>query len=230
MTEAYTGVENLEVMREAVNYNRFLVNLILQHTQPTDVVLDFGAGAGTFATKIHASGRNVVCLEPDLALSGHLARLGFTVFTDLASIPDNTIDCIYTLNVLEHISDDQAAVEMLYRKLNPNGLLLVYVPAFQALFSSMDRKVGHFRRYRRKGLEAILQKAQFEIVKLEYVDSLGFLAALVFKWFDKGGGDINVNLLKLYDRLAFPLSRILDRIFYAVGGKNVYAVAVKNSV
>ena len=99
MTEAYTGVENLEVMREAVNYNRFLIDLILQYAQPTDAVLDFGAGAGTFATKIHATGRSVVCLEPDPALSGHLARLGLTVFNDLASIPDNTIDCIYTLNV-----------------------------------------------------------------------------------------------------------------------------------
>ena len=129
---------------------------------------------------------------------------------------------------LEHISDDKAAVDTLYRKLNSNGVLHVYVPAFQVLFSSMDRKIGHFRRYRRKGLGAVLQKARFKIVKLEYVGSLGFLAALVFKWLDNGSGDINVNLLRLYDRLVFPVSRNLDRIFYAIGGKNVYAVAVKN--
>ena len=41
--DAYTGVENLESMREAKRYNRFLVDLVLANRRGSGPVLDFGA-------------------------------------------------------------------------------------------------------------------------------------------------------------------------------------------
>jgi len=42
----YTGIDNLEVMTEARNYNSWLVQLILEHARPGAEVVDFGAGSG----------------------------------------------------------------------------------------------------------------------------------------------------------------------------------------
>ena len=56
------------------------------------------------------------------------------------------IDFVYTFNVLEHIEDDAAALTHVGRALRHRGKLLGYVPAFEVLYTSMDRWVGHLRR------------------------------------------------------------------------------------
>jgi len=223
----YSGITNLEVMREAKNYNRFLVDLVLRAARPGDVIVDFGAGAGTFALPLAAMGMPVVCVEPAPTLARHLASQGLRVLDHLELIDDASVDYLYTLNVLEHIPDDAATIALWYRKLAPGAGLLVYVPAFDLLFSSMDRKVGHHRRYRLAELRQSLLAARFEIIEGGYVDSLGFFATLVFKAVDDGSGDIGVGALRFYDRVVFPLSRILDRVVGGLFGKNVYVIARK---
>lgn len=224
----YTGIPNLEVMREAHNYNRFLLDLIASHEQPGDRLVDFGAGTGTFALPLIVAGKTVACVEPDASLAGYLAEKGLNVCHDLAQLPDSSIDYLYSLNVLEHIQDDAAAIALWHRKIRPGGRLLVYVPAFNLLFSSMDRRVGHCRRYRLPELRDKLRAAGFNIRDGRYVDSLGFFATLLFKLIDNGSGDINVEMLRLYDRFVFPISRTLDAVAGKLGGKNLYLAAVKH--
>jgi predicted SAM-dependent methyltransferase len=57
---------------------------------------------------------------------------------------------IYSSNVLEHIEDDSRALNEMFAKLQINGKLAIYVPAFMFLFSDLDIKAGHFRRYSKK--------------------------------------------------------------------------------
>lgn len=224
MSDIYTGIENLEAMKQAVNYNAHLERLVRSHARG-ERVLDFGAGAGTFAKPLQASGKQVVCLEPDAALRGELEKLGLETCADLEQIPAGSMDYIYSLNVLEHIEDDVLAIERLYERLRPAGHLLLYVPAFGVLFSAMDRQVGHFRRYRRPELIALLRQAGFVIDEARYVDSLGFFATLAYKLLGDTSGSINVRSLSLYDRFVFPISRIVDRIIAGSFGKNLLLAA-----
>ncbi|MGI9264633.1 MAG: class I SAM-dependent methyltransferase, partial [Gammaproteobacteria bacterium] len=115
----------------------------------------------------------------------------------------------------------------IYRILRPGGRLLLYVPAFNVLFSSMDRKVGHFRRYRRRQLVALAGAAGFTVEQGRYVDSLGFLAALLYRFVGGDSGDINRRSLAVYDRFVFPLSRLLDTILWPFAGKNLLVTAAK---
>ena len=223
----YSGADNLEVMHEAKNYNRFLVDLVLAQARAGDCIVDFGAGAGTFALPVSAAGYRVLCIEPDRELAAGLARRGLTVQHDLAAVADASIDYLYSLNVLEHIADDAAVVALWHRKLAAGGRLLIYVPAFELLFSSMDRKVGHHRRYRLGALRKLLRAAGFDIGTGRYVDSLGAVAALVYKLVDNGSGEIDVGMLKAFDRIVFPASRALDRVVGGVAGKNLYLVCTK---
>ncbi len=224
-SDDYTGIDNLEVMAEARNYNSFLIDLIARNTSPGTQVLDFGAGAGTFAIEIARQGRLITCLEPDATLNERLAQQHLPVVTSLGQLQDATFDSVYSLNVLEHIEDDAAALHDLLRVIKPGGTLLLYVPAFQILFSSMDRKVGHFRRYRRRPLMRLVETSGYQVDTAMYVDSLGFFAALLYRFTDRGGGEINRAALAFYDRLAFPVSRLIDRIAGRLFGKNVMLLA-----
>lgn len=223
----YTGVENLEVMADAVNYNRFLTDLVLSGIESGTRIVDFGAGAGTFAKPISATGFDVVCVEPDETLRKVLIENRLACVADISSISSDSADYAYSLNVLEHIEDDGAALKELFRVLRPGGRLLIYVPAFQALFSSMDRRVGHFRRYRLGHLCRIITCAGFEVLRRTYADCLGFPATLAYKLIDRGDGNVNPRGLRIYDRYAFPASRVLDRVFGRWFGKNALVLAEK---
>ena len=91
----------------------------------------------------------------------------------------------------------------------------------------MDTKVGHVRRYHRKDLIEKISIAGFVVMKQEYVDSLGVLATLVYKLAGNPEGHINNSALVAYDSFAFPLSRILDKVFCKIGGKNLLVVCEK---
>lgn len=222
----YTGVDNLEIIAEAKNYSDFLINETRRHSLGTTRMLDFGSGIGTFATALSKAG-TVVCIEPDQALIKRLKELGFEAYPDVSCIPAESIDYIYSLNVLEHIKDDLGTLKDLYQKLKPGGRLFLYVPAFDILYSSMDKKVGHLRRYRISGLTRLLSAAGFAKEKAVYVDSLGFLATILYKLVGNRRGDLNMNAIKVYDTVFFPASRLLDRVVGSFIGKNIMAVARK---
>ena len=222
---SYSGRENLEAMKHARNYNDFLVRTVERFAQPGTIV-DFGAGAGTFAVPLARSGRRIVCVEPDDDLRLGLRAQGFEVHADIAAIAPGSVDYIYSLNVLEHIEDDRAMLEYLGSRLKPGGALLIYVPAFEILYSSMDALVGHFRRYRRKQLTELAARAGLEIRHASYVDCLGFLAALIYRALGSSG-TINSASVRIYDRIAFPVSLIADRLCSRILGKNLLVVAGK---
>jgi SAM-dependent methyltransferase len=227
----YTGCDNLEAMAEAVNYNTFLVDTVDKHLTAAASrtrVLDFGAGSGTYADLLAARQITPECLEPDEDLQHILRAKGYRVLDhEREPARDERYGLIYTFNVLEHIKNDQAASEHLAALLRPGGTLVVYVPALEILFTAMDTKVGHYRRYRRAQLNRILRNAGLEIVESRYCDPLGFFATLAYKALGPGDGTINPRALKLYDRVVFPLSRALQILTSTFFGKNVLVVATK---
>ncbi len=224
---AYSGTDNLEAMAEAVRYNRFLVDQVIE-ALPQDVdrpsVVDFGAGTGTYALMLRERGITALCTEIDASQRATMDAAGLPTVAEIADVAAGSADLVYALNVFEHIEDDGAAIRETVRALKPGGRLLIYVPAFMSIFSSMDRKVGHFRRYRRKHLVALVESAGLRVVRARYCDPLGYLAALVFKIFGNRSGTISPASVRLYDRVAFPISHALEPIFARMFGKNVVVV------
>jgi SAM-dependent methyltransferase len=224
---SYTGTDNLLAMTLARNYNEFLVQAVLRHSGGAGVVVDFGAGAGTFARKLREHGLNVICIELDSALRDGLRSDGFECYADIEQLPEAGVDYIFSLNVFEHIEDDTAMFNTLCQRLRPGGRFYLYVPAFPILYTSMDRKVGHFRRYRAGKLRKQLEQSGFEVHSARYADSLGFFVTLLYKLFGSREGDLNSGSVKLYDRFIFPISRLLDMFAGRVLGKNVAVSAVR---
>jgi SAM-dependent methyltransferase len=221
----YPGVDNLEVMELARNYNRFLLQAVLQHCRGARTAVDFGSGLGSVAAELRRRGVEVVCIEQDHGLLLKLREAGLEAHAGLDEVGSRGFDCGYSLNVLEHIDDDRAALRQLFLALRPGGRLFLYVPAMPVLFSSMDRKVGHRRRYSRNGLASRLRETGFAVEAVEHADCLGVAATMVYKWVGSAKGDLDPRAIALYDRVGFPISRLMDRALKRWLGKNLWAVA-----
>lgn len=224
----YTGSQNLEAMASAKNYNDYLIGLVRGALPSANSrILDFGSGTGTYADMLKAKGIDVECLELDNGFQEILRGKGYTVTGDIDALEPGSFDLIYALNVLEHIEDDRGTFAKLTKLLKPGGRIVIYVPAFQSLFSSMDRLVGHFRRYRIADLKALADQENAKIIKLNYCDPLGYAISMLFKVVGSKDGTITEQSVRLYDRFAFPASRLMEPLFGRTIGKNVVLVAAR---
>lgn len=219
----YAGVELLETLQEAKRYNTYLKNEISKYGKGATAIMDFGAGIGTFSD-VHDI-KNVIAVELDPELCNYLKEQGYRSYSSLSDIKDTSIDFIYTLNVLEHIEDDESILKELHSKLKPGGKIFIYVPAFNVLFSSMDRKVKHFRRYKKSDTINLMKQLGYEVEQAEYVDSMGFFVTLLYKRLNRSG-EVNKTSVKIYDTIVFPISRIFDKLGLSkLFGKNLQLVA-----
>jgi len=82
------------------------------------------------------------------------------------------LDTIMSFNTIEHIEDDRTAVAAMIDVLPRGGYLNVLVPAHQALFGTLDKLDGHYRRYTTKSLKALFHGHSVEIEKLHYFNCI----------------------------------------------------------
>lgn len=213
-------------------YNRAIVRDLAAFCPPPALrVLDFGAGIGTLPLLWRElRGERPLCVEIDDSQRRLMQARGLECAADMTAIAPGSLDIIYSSNVLEHIEDDMDMLRQWHDKLAPGGMLVLYVPALEIIWSGLDVAAGHRRRYSRRKLARRMQQAGFEVLHTGYRDSVGFFASLLVKClgYDTEGGLGSVSSLRIYDRWVFPLSRFLDLCgFRHVLGKNVLAVGRK---
>lgn len=223
----YTGAEELSIMFLMKNYNKNLSNIIMKNIEDDSNILDFGAGMGTITAYL-SQYKKITCLEIDPYFVKVLRDQNYKVVTNISEIKDNSLSFVYSSDVLEHIEDDYQAILDLSNKIKSNGKAVFYVPAFQVLFSSMDTKIGHFRRYNKKRLASVFSAAGFEIEKIRFCDSIGFFGSLFFKYFSNKE-KINTKMVSFYDKFIFPISKFCDIFLNRFFGKNLYIVAKKTN-
>jgi ubiquinone/menaquinone biosynthesis C-methylase UbiE len=86
--------------------------------------------------------------------------------------PEESIDAVVLLNVLEHIENDSAAMAQVFRILKPNGIAVIEVPAGPHLYDVYDQSLMHFRRYALSDLRRLVRDANLRIIEQSH---LGFL-------------------------------------------------------
>ena len=222
----YRGHDVLDLLKEARNYNGWLVDQVLAAKPANKTrIADLGAGRGTFAEMLRARSLDVVCIEPDGDNQATLEELGFDVLSTSDECAQDSLDYVYTLNVLEHVPDDAGLARDVFARLRKGGRLFVFVPAFPILWSKLDDHVEHQRRYRRSSAIKMLQRAGFVVERARYADSLGFFAAFLFG--RSSSAEITPRSIWIYDRFLFPISRLLDPVLGLFFGKNLALVCRK---
>lgn len=107
---------------------------------------------------------------------------------------DKEFDIIIASDVLEHIKDENKAVNEWKRLLKPNGTLIVFVPAFMSLWSKHDEINHHFKRYRNKEFVHVFDK-YFKIIKKGYWNFSLFFPMFLIRRFKNGGDDLKETKL-----------------------------------
>jgi len=100
-------------------------------------------------------------------------------------LPDQSVDVLVMLNVLEHIEDDDSALKNALKLLKPGGSLVIEVPAGPYLFDGYDAELHHFRRYSATELKRKLSGAGFIIVRQSHLGFILYPAFVAVKLFNK---------------------------------------------
>jgi SAM-dependent methyltransferase len=224
-------------MPDAMNYHRWILGMINPHI--TGRVLEVGFGYGQYSRELarHVTQLVAVDCDPRLLSIGstlpdnvelRIADLGRTEFA--STVGEDSFDSVVCINVLEHIEDDLAALQSLFRVLRPGGNLLLFVPAMPALYGSMDEMAGHFRRYSRRLLRQRLNSARFELIELRYFNPLGavgwWVNAKVVRPKDLSQPSINQQIL-WYDKYVQPISRLIDPLTRRFFGQSLWVIGRK---
>ncbi len=170
---------------------RIIADLIAREIKPPKgaAILEIGCGTGHNFPVLKAFGQ-VDALEIDAPARAIASeRLGQPVgdapLPDLAGVPDAHYDLIALLDVLEHISDDRAALDGIKAKLKPGGRILLTIPANQWMWSAHDTVHHHFRRYNPVTLRAVAASAGLKIDLLTHFNTLLFPLAASFRLLGK---------------------------------------------
>lgn len=92
---------------------------------------------------------------------------------NIISLVDYKFDTALSVNVFEHIEQDDKAILHAHQILQMNGKFILIVPAHPALYGSMDRSIGHYRRYTKILTKEKLEKAGFNVIHQKYINMVG---------------------------------------------------------
>jgi len=99
--------------------------------------------------------------------------------------PADSFELAASLDVVEHLQDDLAALRELRRVIAPGGALLITVPAYQWLWSGHDEINHHHRRYTRRSLFNVAEQAGWEPIRTTYFNSLLLPVAIALRGLDR---------------------------------------------
>ena len=227
------GGRTLEVFTGTPRLNAWQFSKLAPHVHGD--VLEIGSGIGNFSRLIVEQARTVVLSD----MEAHYLAALTTAFAgdrrvtvapyDLDGEPSSAIasrrfDAIVAVNVVEHIRDDQALVRRLTALLKPGGKLVIYVPACPFAYGSLDRALGHYRRYTPESLVALLESAGLQTPRPAYMNFFG-----LFGWTINGRllrrERLSHRQLAVFERL-MALFRLEDLVRLPIG-LGVYVAAQK---
>jgi SAM-dependent methyltransferase len=241
-----------------VDFRRFPV-------RPGDRVLDLGCGGGRHAFEVYRRGANVVAFDLDpselgpvtgmfgaMREAGEVGEAGgadgsgspggaTAVSGDATAMPfgDCSFDRVIAAEVLEHVLDDQRAMNELARVLRPGGLAAITVPSWLPericwALSTEYHEVpgGHVRIYTRVELEAKLARAGLQVGWHHYAHGLHspywWLKCTVGVHDDKHALVSAYHRVLVWDIMRKPAAtRLAEQALNPLIGKSLVVYAVK---
>jgi SAM-dependent methyltransferase len=220
------GAETLEIMQAAPRYNRWQFSRVAPYLGRR--ICEVGSGIGNMSALILVRSPELLVLTDTDSYYREALRHQFAgrqeVLVEELTLPDSAagtrfrkydLDTVVALNVIEHIVDDVEAVRSIAAMLRPGGRAVILVPALTGLFGSLDRELGHQRRYTHKSLTRLMKNAGFRVERTFYFNLVGSLGWWVNARLRKMPR-IPVQQLRHFDRLV-PVLRIEDRVPLPLG-------------
>ncbi|MCK5798347.1 MAG: methyltransferase domain-containing protein [Deltaproteobacteria bacterium] len=152
-------------------------------------VLDVGCGGGGLVASLLRAGhdaRGIDVSPPIIAAAkryfeGHGFDPERVSAEPLASLVARgaRFDNVVSMDCLEHVENDEAMFSELVEIVRPGGTLVITVPALSWIYGQRDADIGHYRRYEKSRLRALIVGRSLRIEELRFWNVLGVLPRLV---------------------------------------------------
>ena len=224
----YPGKE-LEIFDKAILWRKYIYFLVKKYIK--NDLLEVGAGIGSFTKNYKNNLKNITLTELDKQnikrLKKRFKGSKIKIKAKLTSKLNGKFNSILYMNVLEHIKNDKKEINISLNKLNKKGYLIILVPAHNELYTKFDKEIGHFRRYKVNFFKKLKFK-NARIVKLQYLDCLGYFLYYLNKIFYKNEIYPSKAKIFIWDKFFTPLTFFFDRFLNYRFGKNVLCIIEKN--
>jgi 2-polyprenyl-3-methyl-5-hydroxy-6-metoxy-1,4-benzoquinol methylase len=178
------GVETLKRMEKISFYNEWLVGNVKKYLGGE--ILEIGCGIGNM-TEILIKYGNVTATDYDKYYIANAkkrlknkVKVGFgDAETGKFFFKNRKFDVVINFNVLEHIKNDEAAIENMGNVLKKGGKLAIVTPAHKILFGTLDKNLDHYRRYSKDDISEKFVKAGFAVAEVKYLNWFGALGWFV---------------------------------------------------
>jgi SAM-dependent methyltransferase len=180
---------------------------------PPGQIVDLGCGVGANLAMLSAFGEVLgVDASPIAVQSCHergFAAVRLADLDHLEGLADGSASVVLLADVLEHLDDERPCLEAARRLLAPAGLLLVTVPACEALWGPSDEVAGHRRRYARSSLRRAVEPL-FRVTHLGSFNTLLFPLVAAGRLAERALGRAGDEAAELPPR---PLNALLREVF-----------------
>jgi SAM-dependent methyltransferase len=203
------------------------------------ILLDAGCGTGGFLRRVSKdfpslrfTGIDLFQIACDLARELGTPRITRASSTNLP-FADHSMAVVTSLDVLQHIPDQEKAVAEIFRVLEPGGLAVVNAPAYEWLWSYHDDITDTERRYTRRRMLRLLRNAGFTIVQSTYWNFLPLpIVAAKRKLLGSVGGTDDVKMYPGWAERVLGVGSTLERAWFMSvsrlpAGSSVLCAAVK---
>jgi hypothetical protein len=147
---------------------QFIFDKAIKSFHKSEILFDVGAGSGYFASIFVKNKKTskAFCIDPFYSQDqlGIKNNLNF-----VTAAPSEKADVLLFIDVLEHVEDDLALLKSYISISSADALFVISVPAFKSLWSNHDVFLEHFRRYRKKDLKNLINRAGLVEVDSSYI-------------------------------------------------------------
>ena len=168
--------------------NKLITWALSKHFPGMKSMLEVGCGTGFVLSGIAECFPDARLVGSEILTAGlHHAkqRLPKTqlIQMDARQMPfQSEFDVVAAFDVIEHIHEDDAVLNNLFRATKPGGGCLITVPQHQWLWSPADEQACHVRRYDAKTLHRKVESAGFSIARSTSFVSLLLPVMLISRW------------------------------------------------
>jgi len=148
-------------------------------------ILDVGCGNGRNMSSFIEQGYKVIGIDINENAINFCRKKGYKVFkSDLQHETPKigtSPEYITALDFIEHVANPVQVFQRLTAVANHETQLIVTVPAYQFLFSSWDRAMGHIKRYTLPLLCNELEEGGWDITKATYIHFVPLIPAILVR-------------------------------------------------
>ena len=179
-----------------------------------DCIVDLGCGPGNMLDRINEKCQLIIGLDRSISALKFCQSRGykFLAKADFHETPiaSNIVDCVFAIDVIEHLNSDKKALSEIHRILKPGGISVITCPAFMFLWGRHDEIYNHKRRYTLRELKFKATQAGFTPLFISYYEMPFLLPLWIFR-------KLRINKTRSDDFIVLPkyLNSFLTKIIFS---------------